>query len=736
VRRTALTLLLFAACLGAPGAAAAAQWSFIVTPTEQLGVPGYPAGTEITPEGYLYTGSAEIVFGFGPRLRAWNVPIRSLADGRFPIISSHASVGHVSYGLTTFAAAVGGQPVDFVHVRITNHGRSAEPVGWEIGTRYTGGQPRAGGGRRFRFARPVAALRSGLYYQPGYTFNPRSVQRFAGGAFLRDGRAVYITHAKPAGLRLRTVRGPVHAGRTALVGQARYRGQLRPGRTVVLDFTVPAVPANRASTAYRAVAAARYGDYRARVLGTWRRLLGRAMDLHVPEDKVVDTFYSSLMNLLMSRYQQEGYWIQTVNQLQYHAFWLRDAAMISSTFDLVGLHDVADQDLRFFEAWQQADGLFISRPGQYDGFGQALWAFGDHVRRTGDIGFAQRVLPAVSRAMDWLEKARAADPLGLLPPSDPHDNEQIAGHLVGDNLWGVAGARAAASIARAAGEPQSADRWAADAAAYQATLDAQIRQAAKSTGGWIPAAVDQKGGQDWGNLWPVWPTGVYSASDDLVGRTMRHARAGFAEGIATYFNGRQLHGYLGFRVFETDLAAGNQQRAVDGLYAELAHTTATHGGFETGVRVYGSRAVDDNMTPHGWFAAEYVSLLRNMLVRERPDGIALMSALSPAWLKPGEAVSVRDAPSTYGKVSFTLRPNDRGARLEWHADVPEGTPIHWPLPDFATDVKAGNLEKDGRTILLPSRSGTLDVRWTLHRSSASYAREVQQLRAAYRRRAR
>jgi hypothetical protein len=503
-----------------------------------------------------------------------------------------------------------------------------------------------------------------------------------------------------------------------------------------LDFTVPAVPANRASTAYRAVAAARYGDYRARVLGTWRRLLGRAMDLHVPEDKVVDTFYASLMNLLMSRYQQEGYWIQTVNQLQYHAFWLRDAAMISSMFDLVGLHDVADQDLRFFETWQQPDGLFISRPGQYDGFGQALWAFGDHVRRTGDIGFAQRVLPAVGRAMNWLEKARAADPLGLLPPSDPHDNEQIAGHLVGDNLWGVAGARAAASIARAAGEPQSADRWAADAAAYQATLDAQIRQAAKSTGGWIPAAVDQKGGQDWGNLWPVWPTGVYSASDDLVGRTMRHARARFAEGIATYFNGSQLHGYLGFRVFETDLAAGNQQRAVDGLYAELAHTTATHGGFETGVRVYGSRAVDDNMTPHGWFAAEYVSLLRNMLVRERPDGIALMSALSPAWLKPGKAVSVHDAPTTYGKVSFTLRPNDGGARLEWHADVPEGTSIHWPLPDFATDVKAGNLEKDGRTILLPSRSGTLDVRWTLHRSSASYAREVQQLRGAYQRRAR
>jgi hypothetical protein len=697
-----------------------------------MGVPGYPAGTEITPEGYLYTGSAEIVFRFGPRLRPWNVRIRTLEDGRYPVISSHAGAGGVTYTLTTFAAAVGGQPVNFVRVRMTNRRSSTARVGWGIGTRYTGGEPK-GSGRRFRFARPVTPPRSGLYYQPGYGFNPNSVQRFAGRSFERDGRALYITHRKPAGLRSSAVRGKRHAGPTDLVGVTRYRGRLRPGRSVVLDFTVPTVPVDRKSGAYKTIATASYGKNRGRVLGAWRRMLGGAMDLHVPESKVVDTFYASLMNLLMSRYRQDGYWIQTVNQLQYHAFWLRDSAVITSTFDQVGMHGVAAKDLRFFLTWQQPDGLFISRPGQYDGFGQALWAFGDHVRRTGDVAFAQMVLPAVGRAMTWLEKARAADPLGLLPASDPHDNEQVAGHLVGDNLWGVAGARAAATIARTAGDPQTADRWAAEAAAYQATLDAQIRQAAKANSGVIPPAIDAKGGQDWGNLWPVYPTGIYPASDDMVERTMRHARNDFAEGIATYMDGRLLHDYLGFRVFQTDLAAGDQQRAVDGLYASLAHTTATHGGFETGVRVFGSRAVDDNMTPHGWFAAEYVSLLRNMLIRERGDGIALMSALSPAWLEPGESVSVHDAPTTYGTVSFTLRPTDDSARLEWHADVPDGTPIHWPLPDFAKDVKAENLEKGGRSILLPSRSGALSVHWKLDGSPASYAREVQQLRSAYRR---
>jgi hypothetical protein len=217
----------------------------------------------------------------------------------------------------------------------------------------------------------------------------------------------------------------------------------------------------------------------------------------------------------------------------------------------------------------------------------------------------------------------------------------------------------------------------------------------------------------------------------MVARTMRHARARFREGIATYLDGRLLHDYISFRVFETDLAAGKQQRTVDRLYASLAHTTATNGGFETGVRVYGSRSVDDNMTPHGWFAAEYVSLLRNMLVRERGDGIALMSALSPAWLKPGESVSVHNAPTTYGKVSFTLRATHSGARLAWHADVPDGTSIHWPLPSFAKAVKAEGLDKGGRSILLPSRSGALRVHWKLQGSSASYAHEVQQLRAAY-----
>src|SRR4051812_385260 len=137
MRRPALALLLFAVCALVPGTATAAPWSFIVEPTEQLGVPGYPAGTEITPEGYLYTGSAEVVFRYGPRLRPWDVRIRTLEDGRYPVISSHTSAAGISYALTVFTAAVDGQPGNFLRIRMTNPRRSTPTARRGNGTRDT-----------------------------------------------------------------------------------------------------------------------------------------------------------------------------------------------------------------------------------------------------------------------------------------------------------------------------------------------------------------------------------------------------------------------------------------------------------------------------------------------------------------------------------------------------------------------------------------------------------------------
>lgn len=170
---------------------------------------------------------------------------------------------------------------------------------------------------------------------------------------------------------------------------------------------------------------------------------------------------------------------------------------------------------------------------------------------------------------------------------------------------------------------------------------------------------------------------------------------------------------------------------VRGLYAELAHTTGTNAGWEAATSPFGDRLIDDATTPHAWWAAEYVTLVRNMLVREQGADVYLMSALSPSWLTPGRRIAVRAAPTTRGRVSFTLRALAGGAVLTWTSRLAAGTRLRWPVPYAARGVRAPGLGFGGRVITLPGRSGRIVVRWSLTGDGPTYARAFDRLMSAY-----
>jgi hypothetical protein len=435
--------------------------------------------------------------------------------------------------------------------------------------------------------------------------------------------------------------------------------------------------------------------------------------------------------MALPRYRLGANWIQPVNKLRYHAFWLRDAAIMNHSFLLAGLSRVARQNLPFFLSWQEPDGLFISRPEEFDGFGQTLWAFGDYVQRTGDVVLARTVYESVRRAMEWFIRRRGSDPLRIMPAASPSDNEDTSGHISGDNFWAFAGVQQAIALARAVGRHNDAARWQAELTDFRAALGRAVAAAAGRSGGAVPPTLDTAGGQDWGNYWLAYPAPVFSPSDPVVTATLRRARGRFREGVATYGDGAFLHHYLGFRVWQTELLRGEQAKAVGGLYDALAHTTATHGGFETGIAPFGERAVDSATVPHGWFAAEVVALVRNMLVRERQGIVYLGSALSPSWLDPGETVAVTGAPTLYGPASFTLRSRRGGATLSWRSGLRRARLV-FVVPANARNVSARGLARDRRTILLRGSSGTIDITWRLSGPRPTYESVFKSLLRQYR----
>jgi hypothetical protein len=695
------------AVLVTPASASAAPWGFSRGPTDQLGVSGGSSGVEITPNGGLYTGWAELGFRYGPRLAPWTGKARTPGAGGLPVYTALKTAGGVRYRVTQFASRVAGTPVAWAVVDVRNPTRRALRARWGSGVRWTGGERYKNRVWAYRFNRPATASDPFLYEQPGEGFSARARYTTTSRSVLRDGRVLVV--ASPGATRRASGSA---ATPTAEAGRFAWELRLKPRQTRRLVFRVPFTPL--APSAIGPVRAASPSAARAAVERRWRGILASTAQIRVPEPKAQRTWRSSLVNMLTARSIRRGDVMQAVNLLNYHAFWLRDGAMFAHAYELAGLEPEAKQILGFFARAQISggpnDGLFISRPEQYDGFGQALWAYAEYVRRTGDAGYAKAVLPRVARAMAWLERARAADSMRLLPRANTYDNELVNGHLTGDDIWALAGARGAASLATAAGRPDLAKSYTAQAGDLQRTLLAAIRAAAKRHGGAIPPALDATGGNDWGNLWAAWPAGPLSSTDPAVTATLAKVRRSFLQGIASYAGGKVLHGYLGFRVFETELLRGEQDRVVRGLFAELAHTTSTDGGFEFNA--------PDNLTPHGWWAAEYVALLRNMLVREQgASDVRLLSAVPAQWLRPGRRISITGAPTKRGRVSLWVRGVKGGARVVWRTRLQAGTRLLLTVPG-----------QGRRAVTLHGARGSRTVRWRDPKVVATWTGTVRALR--------
>jgi hypothetical protein len=681
-----------------PGSGAAAvdpsTYSFITAPTDQLGVPGYPAGSELTPAGGIYTGYGEVDWRLGPSQRILGITPRTLGvDGRSPIFVMRLRSGSVRYAVTVLAAPVAGQPVDFVRVKMTNLGTRPAEAAWGSRLVYSGGAQLANGDYGFRFP-------------PLIPQDPSWIDARSGRLLTRSGEVMEVVPAGGSG-------APASGG-------VQYHRHLLAGASWELDYAIPFVPLAAGSSAVAPIVTATFSAELARELTAWHRRFSRAMVIGLPEAKVVDTFDASLADIMESRSPAPGGtgWIQTPNKLGYNAFFIRDASFIARALDLVGLHRAAAQDLEYFPAVQSPAGLFESQPDQLDGAGEALWAIGQHAAWPGQAAFARRMLGPVTRGVQWLAQACASDPDGLVPASDPDDNELASGHITGDDFMAADGLAAAVTLARVAGRPDLAAAWHTQLGRFLASLHTALAHAESLTGGWIPPTLEANGGQTWGNLWGSYPSAVALSPDaPAITATLAHVTASFRQGIATYQG--ELHDYLGFRVFETELQRGDSADVVAGLYAELAHTTATDGGFETDLVPGQSRKLVTNLAPHGWFAAEYVTLLRNMLVREAgASSVQIMSAVSADWLAPGDVISVQHASTTAGLVSYRLTSFAGGARLSWSDRLGPGVALRWTLP-----VVSGQR----RTLILHGAHGTVTVHWRLRGPVPSFTRTVAQV---------
>ena len=734
-------------------------FSYFSRPTDEIGMMDAEAATEITPEGYLRTGYGEMMFFAGPALEPTKVRIRTLEEGRLPIVHYEFERDGVAYRFTLFAATLNGMPegklVNFI--RITMKNQSSQPNRAIVATGIRYDAPNSTGDRHGdnRFDRPVQGLFPGDYRQLGESFSRLWVYSFDGNRFLRDGRLLYTF---PAGFSSRgftlhdaynfnhpqDVSKPskLDVGPNAAEGVVTYSALLQPGEERVLDFKMPVVPTADPAE-MTAIEQAAFDTTKAQVTQFWTGILDQGMQISLPEQKPVDTFYTSLIYDLIARDHIGADYIQTVNKLHYHSFYLRDGADIAHSYDVTGYPVIARQVLEFFAKSQKPDGNFLSQPQQYDGWGEAIWGYSQHYRITHDKAFAEWALPQIGRAVDWLRRARAADPLHIMPVSNVRDNEYVPGHLTGYNFLALSGLKLAIEMASETGHAKLAQSWQAEYDDYHQAFFKVLEERARANNGYIPPALDgQKEGYDWGNLLAVVPEPTLDPHDPRVTATLKATQDKYAEGIMTYANGEFLHHYLTIKNTMTETVRGDQEQALHEFYALLIHTSSTNAGFEYKIYPWGNRNFEENLSPHGWFAAEYRTLLRTMLIREDGNQLHLLSVVSPEWIGKGKSIAVKQAPTNFGSVAFILeQPSANEAVLHLNPAFirpPQQIVVHLPwfvdLNSATADGK--DLQAANGTLAVSPGTREVHINWTLKPNAPylSYDRAVKDYQAEYSRR--
>jgi len=111
------------------------------------------------------------------------------------------------------------------------------------------------------------------------------------------------------------------------------------------------------------------------------------------------------------------------------------------------------------------------------------------------------------------------------------------------------------------------------------------------------------------------------------------------------------------------------------------------------------------MPPNSGANASFLGTLREVLVHERPDGLDLAFSTPRAWLAGGRTIVVRRAPTSFGKVTYSLA--CRGRTIVGRLVLPSGTRtrlrLRLPAGEHIDRVLVGS------TPVAVDRTGTIDL---------------------------
>lgn len=210
----------------------------------------------------------------------------------------------------------------------------------------------------------------------------------------------------------------------------------------------------------------------------------------------------------------------------------------------------------------------------------------------------------------------------------------------------------------------------------------------------------------------IYPGEIFAEDDPVVGNLCRLFEAIDDEECVPSGTGwlpyRALWSYEAAFAAQMWLYAGRPDKAVDYLYAFANHASPTRvWREEQSLRDSDNGQLFGDM-PHNWASAEFIRLVRHLLVFERGESLELLPGLPPEWRTPGAVTELVETPTRFGPVSLRLTAGDGGS-----FDLRVQTDPSWPRKPAALRLllpPGSSVSADGAPLPVGD-TGRVELAW-------------------------
>lgn len=457
------------------------------------------------------------------------------------------------------------------------------------------------------------------------------------------------------------------------------------------EFTV-ALPSPATGTEEREMLA--HLDYeaaKARTVEFWNSYLARGAQFQVPEQAVNDLFRANLWHaLVLPRRHDDGQmdlpysnfaYSQTgtpwpVNQAVYVDYML---------YGLRGYNQIATEELEaIFRNNQGPDGQLggnanwlVYTPGM-------LYAVAENYLLSNDRESFEKVLPQTLRALDWcLGKIRKAE-------SEPGSTGGLVSgelnDLTGTGYWAFnqaylyAGVEAIGKALGREGNPRAAECL-KTAEEYRSRIEHAMSVAVVQSPvvelrdhSWTPY-VPSNASYPGRNFHQWYPSDVDTGAVHLLRLGALPVKGELADALLNdHEDNLFLHGWgvANEPVYNQQATAyllRDDDKAVIRAFYSMMACGFSHGPYEpVEHRWRWGQYFGPPSTDGAWF-----ELYRNMLVREKDDHTLILGQATPrAWLQDGKIISVKNAPTWFGKISFEVRSHANSGSIDASVHLDNG----------------------------------------------------------------